>query len=56
MIELPYTDASYSIVLLGYEQFYTVLKSMTWPSSVVTHVSCDVFQIDIDITGERHIS
>ena len=36
VIELPYTDASYSIVLLGYEESYTRIKI-----DDLTFVSCD---------------
>ena len=36
VIELPYTDASYSIVLLGYQESYTRIKI-----DDLTFVSCD---------------
>ena len=36
VIELPYTDASYSIVLLGYQESYTIIKI-----DDLAFVSCD---------------
>ena len=36
MIELPYTDASYSIVILGYEEYYNIIEI-----DDLAFVSCD---------------